>query len=310
MKTSPFARYSPIRSTILFIVICFICIISLLTERSTEPIQRLIKESLYFITTPVVVLRNSVNKGIDLALNSIFSAERIQSENYALKEELTRLRLSLIEKSEKIKNLEKLLNISENKQKLLSQLEIIPADVVEVYRGTLRIDKGTKDGVKVFDGVVVPEGVVGIVIESSPHTSVVATLHHKNCRIGAMVERTRLRAYDGVIFPAGDLKKICTMNYIDIYDTVKIGDLIVTSPESVFPAGIPIGKIQAIHETGTIWKTADIIPIVDPYTVDMVYVILTKPEPLEFAYSPNENKAIEVNSEINKRLPIQELLAP
>lgn len=307
MKMSPFTQYSPTRSSILFTTICILCIISLLTEKSTQPIQKLVKESLYFITTPVVLLRNYLDEGIDLVIDAIFLTEKIQAENRTLKEELTRLRLSLIEKNEKIKNLEKTMQLEEKVQKALSNLELIPATVVEVYQGTLRIDKGSKDGIKILNGVIAPNGVVGIIIETAPHTSVVATLHHKNCKIGAMVERTRLRAYDGVIFPAGDLKKICTMNYIDIYNTIKIGDLIVTSPESVFPAGIPIGKIQAIHETGTMWKTADITPLVDPYALDRVYIILSKPEPLDFAYT---QKLTTRNSDDNQQLPIQELLAP
>ncbi|MCX8064661.1 MAG: rod shape-determining protein MreC [Candidatus Hydrogenedentes bacterium] len=307
MRATSSVRYPYFRSTIIFIVICSLCLISLITETSTQPIQKFIKEFFSFITVPIYFAKDYINKSLDTTITAIFHAEKLQRENQSLKEELTKLRLALIEKNESIQKIKNYLNINDIKKEKFPQSKLIPANVVEIYRGTLRIDKGTKDGVTVSQGVIAPEGVVGIIIETSPYTSVVATLHNKNCRIGAMIERTRLRAYDGVIFPAGDFRKVCTMNYIDIYETVKIGDLIVTSPESLFPAGIPIGKIQAIHETGTMWKTADIIPIVDPYNLDVVYVLETKIDPLDSVYVQNIDEA---NTETSKQLPIQELLAP
>lgn len=307
MKIFSSIRYSHLRSTLVFIIICFLCITSLITETSTQPIQKFIKEILDLLVSPILSAKYYIDKGLDTAINTLFYAEMLQRENQTLKEELTKLRLALIEKNETIKKIENSSKINNIKEEKFPRVKLIQANVVETYRGTLRVDKGERNGVAVSQGVIVPEGVVGIIIETSPYTSVVATLHNKHCRIGAMVEKNRLRAYDGVIFPAGDFQKICTMNYIDIYETVKIGDLIVTSPESVFPAGIPIGRIQAIHETGTIWKTADVIPTVDPYSLDIVYIIDTKPEPLEIAYSQDKE---EVNEQVNLQLPIQELLAP
>jgi cell shape-determining protein MreC len=52
-----------------------------------------------------------------------------------------------------------------------------------------------------------------------------------------------------------------------------VGDIVVTSPESVFPAGFPVGAIVDIDSRGTLWKTADIRPAVDPYSVEEVFVV-------------------------------------
>ena len=71
-----------------------------------------------------------------------------------------------------------------------------------------------------------------------------------------MVERNRLRAYDGVVHASrSDLTRLCTMEYIDIKDNVRIGDVVVTSPESLFPTGYLIGRVVAVHDSGTLWKT-------------------------------------------------------
>ncbi len=150
-----------------------------------------------------------------------------------------------------------------------------PARVLERYKGMLRIDRGSRHGVRAGMGVVAPEGVVGIVSETADFVSTVATLHHLDCLVGAMVLRNRLRAYDGVIHPAGtDLSGLCTMEYIDMKAEVRVGDLIVTSPESVFPAGLPIGRVRAINtEEGSLYKNAEVTVFTDPYRLDVVFLV-------------------------------------
>ncbi|MCC6142187.1 MAG: hypothetical protein IT368_00115 [Candidatus Hydrogenedentes bacterium] len=65
------------------------------------------------------------------------------------------------------------------------------------------------------------------------------------------------------------------MEYIDLKDEVRVGDQVVTSPESLFPSGYPIGTVTAVHGTGTLWRTAEIDPAVDPYALDEVFVVTT-----------------------------------
>ena len=99
-------------------------------------------------------------------------------------------------------------------------------------------------------------------------------MHHPHCNVGAMVERNRLRAYDGIIKASkSDLSVICTLEYIDVNDEVRIGDVVVTSPESVFPAGFTIGMIARVHHSETLWRYADVVPAVDPYGLDEVFVV-------------------------------------
>lgn len=309
MNTADFGQ--SYRSTIIFLVICLLCVISLITDTSTSPIKNAIKGVVYIITTPLVLAKSTVSNGINTLVDSLFEPNFLRAENSALKEENQRLRLALLERAEREYQTNLMHKLSTNPEGW-ANLKMIRAKVLEVYQGALRVDKGLRDGVQVSQGVIVPEGVVGIVIEATHFTSVIATLHHRECRIGAMIQRFRLRAYDGVIYPSGDLKKICTMNYIDINDKVLVGDLVVTSPESIFPPGIPIGTIQSIHETGTLWKSAEVIPAVDPYRLDYVFIIIEKITIDEVTPAESEGIVVtELQSQSQGiQLPIQELLAP
>lgn len=299
------------RSTIILVVICLLCIISLLTETPSTPIRSFLKQGVYLTTYPLISIKAQTGNFLDYIVAVFFETDYLKKENQTLKEDILRLRLALIEKGEKNNQLEKKL-----KMEILPEewkpLKLLQANVLEIYQGALRIDRGSRDGVLVSQPVVVPEGVVGIIIETSLFSSVVATLHHRECRIGAMIQRERLRPYDGVIYPSGDLRKICTMNYIDIYDKVLVGDYVVTSPESTFPPGLPIGTIQAIHESGTLWKSADIKPIVDPYKLDCVFIIIEKIDPLNIADYENAriNEEKIYIDKTEPQTPIQELLAP
>ncbi len=299
------------RSTLIFVLICTLCTLSLLTETPSIPIQNFFKQGIYLITHPLVSIKTKTENSLDYLISVFFETDYLKSENHALKEELIRLRLALIDKAEKTYQLEKKLKITPPPNDW-KNLKLLQANILETYQGALRIDKGTKNGVFISQPVIVPEGVVGVVIETSLFSSVIATLHHRECRIGAMIQRERLRPYDGVIYPSGDLRKICTMNYIDIYDKILVGDFVVTSPESTFPPGLPIGIIQTIHESGTLWKSADITPIVDPYKLDYVFLILDKIEPLHITNYENAHSTEGQTYDKTKEMqpPIQELLAP
>jgi len=164
-----------------------------------------------------------------------------------------------------------------------------PATVLESYRGMLRIDLGGRHGVSPSMGVISCDGVVGIVTEVADFTATVATLHHTDCRVGAMVLRNRLRAYDGVIHASGgDFSHLCALEYIDTKEEVRVGDVIVTSPESQFPAGLLIGRVSAVRGGVGLWKSAEVEPAVDPYRLDEVMVIIRAVDAPAFVAGPPE----------------------
>lgn len=175
-----------------------------------------------------------------------------------------------------------------------------PVVVLESYKGMLRIDAGSRSGIKPSMGVITRDGVAGVVTEVADFTATVATLHHTDCRVGGMVLRNRLRAYDGVVQATGsDFSHLCSMEYIDKTNVIGIGDVVVTSPESQFPAGIIIGKITAVRSGEGLWKSAEITPSVDPYRIDEVMVIIRGLDEPGYVAGPPEALHREASSKKN-----------
>jgi rod shape-determining protein MreC len=269
-----------------------------------------------------------MERATDYTLGMIFRYDEYRRDNESLRQEVANLKktvLSRAEIAEENKRLHRMLDFVRDEPRL----KLEPVRVIESYKGMLRIDRGAVHGIKQFMCVLNEAGVVGIVTDVNDFTSTVATLHHPDCKVGAMVLRNRLRAYDGVIHASGsDLSRICTMEYIDMKDDVRVGDLVVTSPESLFPAGYLIGTVSAWHASGSLWKTADITPAVDPYRLDEVFVVIKaktsedelttpekEPEPLpEPSLAPESSAGAKAAAttapEMPDNRPIQERYAP
>lgn len=108
----------------------------------------------------------------------------------------------------------------------------------------ITLDKGGNDSIRKDMGVVGPEGVVGTVVNVSPHVCVVMSLLHRQSRVSGMLRRTRDA---GPIEWEGGDPSILIMR--DVPKSVRVvkGDTVVTSTYSdKFPSGIPIGTVMDI----------------------------------------------------------------
>ena len=128
---------------------------------------------------------------------------------------------------------------------------VIAKDPVLWYE-TITVDKGSDDGVKQWDPVVGPGGLVGDVTEVNGNSSIVSLLTSPDFAVGAEVENNTGSA--GLIQPqAGNPS---TLQLIDLPTTAQVntGQMVVTSGfkdpgepsiHSVYPRGIPIGTITS-----------------------------------------------------------------
>lgn len=272
------------RPTVILAVLVLLCLISLANGTESSLVDRLIKRTIALTAYPVLKAQDFVSGAVSGATQYVVGVGEMRRENARLHEEVIKLRQAVARGREyELQNHRLRDQIAFVRGS--TRFDVTPASVLESYKGMLKIDLGSRDGVVSNMAVIAPEGVVGIVVEVADFTSNVATLHHPDCKVGAMVQRNRLRAYDGVIHAGGsDLSQICTMYYIDIKHDVRAGDYVVTTPESIFPSGYPIGKITAVNEGEALWKWAEVTPSVDPYRLDEVFVVrrsTPQPEDLE-----------------------------
>ena len=136
----------------------------------------------------------------------------------------------------------------------------------------MTIDRGSVHGILESMCVVAPEGIIGLITHVGPFTSNVITLHNADCRVDAMIEWNRVRGQ--VQGTANDLSSVCAMHYIDLNDSVRDNDLVVTSPDSVFPSGFPVGRIRGEPKRGHLAQSINILPSADPFRVAEVFILL------------------------------------
>ena len=139
---------------------------------------------------------------------------------------------------------------------------------------TLIIDKGTFEGVVKGLSVIVPEGVVGQVIEASIHYAKILLIIDSNSAVDALVQQTRAH---GII--KGDSENSCFLKYVSRKETVSIGDAVISSGlDNVFPKGFQIGKISDIIKNKSgIFQDIVVVPFVNFDKIEEVLVVLDPP---------------------------------
>ncbi len=310
------------RPLVLLIVLVSGSLFSLLTGAESSFIHRGLSRFVNITAYPLLKLRQVSVNTVGRSWYFVVDHDRVYRKNVELTREVAALRVRAAQYpqiAEENARLREMLDFVRERPRLSLQ----PAAVLESYRGMLRIEGGAALGIQPAMGVISPLGVVGVVTEVADFTSTVATIHHMDCRIGAMVLRNQLRAYDGVIHASGsDFSHLCAMEYIDMKEDVRVGDWVTTSPESQFPAGLPIGRITRVRGGMGLWKSAEVSPIVDPYRLNEVLVIMRGvDEPAYVAGPPTalarEEASLDSMSPIETRAPrmpdmrsLQERYAP
>ena len=105
------------------------------------------------------------------------------------------------------------------------------------------IGRGSQDGIKVGFIVTGIGGLIGRVVDVTPHTSRVLLVSDPTSRVGATVSRSRTM---GLLEGKGSQKAV--MRFFEKVPQVRPGDTITTSPVSrLFPGGMPIGQVESVN---------------------------------------------------------------
>ncbi|MBI3296339.1 MAG: rod shape-determining protein MreC [Deltaproteobacteria bacterium] len=161
----------------------------------------------------------------------------------------------------------------------LVSAHVVGHDVSNDYVG-IRIDKGTRDGLREGLGVVSPQGVVGRILRTSDAFSTVITVIDPTSNIDGVIQRSRTR---GIV--SGQLNSMkVRMRYVDRLEDVVAGDTVVSSGFGwVFPAGLLIGYVMdVIPSPNSIVQSVIVKPAVDIYRLEEVLI----------AFPPAESKAV------------------
>ncbi|MCF8051184.1 MAG: rod shape-determining protein MreC [Desulfobacterales bacterium] len=169
--------------------------------------------------------------------------------------------------------LRQLLEFQQKTARRVVAAEVIGKDPSPWFK-TIIIDKGLEDGLTKSLPVVVPEGVVGQVIELAGNYSKVLLVIDQNSAVDALVQRTRAR---GIV--AGAIDSGFLFKYVLRKHDVQVGDAVVTSGlDGVFPKGLRVGEVSGVvKRTAGIFQEVTVMPYADFETLEEVLVILNPP---------------------------------
>jgi rod shape-determining protein MreC len=197
----------------------------------------------------------------------------IKKKNLSLQHENEELRAklgALTELTLENERLTKLLDFKRSTSMQLLAAKVIARDLSPDHY-SIRINRGTRHGLKKHQGVITVEGVVGYVLRTEAESSQILVLTDRAGAIDAIVQRTRAR---GLI--SGKNQSTCRLRYLERADDVAAGDMIVTSGlAGYFPKGFPIGRLTSVRKTDFgISQEAEVAPVVNPSNLEEVFVVL------------------------------------
>lgn len=196
----------------------------------------------------------------------------LKSENIALRElnlqlavESARSRQSMVENT----TLRKMLELPRYTDHRLIATDVVGKTTTQL-RNYATINKGFLDGVQEGMSCITDAGLVGVVIGSSPHFSVLQLLLNRDTRVSAKVQRTRV---DGIIEWEGETYLVLK-NVPRSYD-VQAGDVIITSNYSArYPANIIIGRVTNVEdENNSLFRRIIVEPAVNFATLEQLFVV-------------------------------------
>jgi rod shape-determining protein MreC len=175
------------------------------------------------------------------------------------------------------------------------QYEYIPAKVISNstnrHNNYITINRGSKDGIEKDMGVICGSGVVGLVVKTTEHFSNIQSVLNGNARISAMLADTK---EIGTFTWASSLNPHQGL-LMDVSNNVKpkLGERVVTSGQSLYPTGIPIGKVSDLHaKEGGLFLNLYVDLAVDYSKLEYVYVVINKlaKEQAEVEAQPKKEK--------------------
>lgn len=139
---------------------------------------------------------------------------------------------------------------------------------------------GSRDGVRVQDPVVTADGLVGLVTRVSNGTARVQLLTDQEAAVSAVDLRT---GSEGIVLHSRGTRETLVLDRVRKQDVIGLGDEVVTAGwstaglSSLYPKGIPIGKVTSVGQTDTdLFQQVQVDPYVDFGALDAVLVLVPK----------------------------------
>ncbi len=156
-----------------------------------------------------------------------------------------------------------------------SSFHLIPAAVLghdaEAWWSTIKISRGSQDGIAPDMPVITDRGLVGKTTAVSDHMSEVVLITDENCKVAAKVEGTKEQGIcAGTRAPEGELQ----LAFLSKLAELQPGQKVYTAGVSggVFPSGIALGTVKTFHAR-ELDGEATLDPAADLGSLEEVFVV-------------------------------------
>jgi rod shape-determining protein MreC len=265
-----FLRYR--RTLILSAALVVSFLFMTLQVRQEGPLVDLVERGLVLTVTPFLKVYAAVTSGASRLWTNYVDLRRVGAENLRLQDEVAALREEvgrLTEAGLENSRLRRLLDLPAGLEFDLVTAQVIAKDTTNWFK-IIMINKGSGARVERNMPVISTEGLVGRVVEVMPWAAKVQLLTDPVSSVGALLQEQRVT---GLV--TGDRGQTATVKYLPLMAEVRVGDVVLTSGMGgVFPKGIPIGTVTAIHrKSGALFQEATIQPSVDLGRLEEVLVV-------------------------------------
>jgi rod shape-determining protein MreC len=209
-----------------------------------------------------------------------------RSDAESLRSEVRDLRQRAIQREFALQENESLRRLLEyiDSARFPDDFEPVAAEVIGrptgAFTQAIVVAAGSDHGVRVNDPVVTGDGLVGLVTRVTSDTARIQLLTDQEAAVSAVDPRTRA---SGIVRHARGTRETLVLDRVRKEDLVRIGDEIVTagwragSLSSLFPKGIPIGRVASVGQTDTdLFQQVQVDPYVDFGALDAVLVLVPK----------------------------------
>lgn len=235
------------------------------------------KNILETIASPFVTASTAISNWVEGTIDKFSNADRYKQENEALKNQLAEMYQDVLEKEK--------LEIENAQLKEMLEIDNLHIDFVwsapctvtarnaSDISGGFTINRGSSDGIALYDPVFTKLGLIGMISEISPNQSKVTTLLSLENNIGVVTADSKVV---GVI--ENDIKYsaegLCLMKYVGEGSGIKVGEVVTTSGGVIFPDGILVGIVtEVVDDPNGLSVSVIIEPFEDVFSVNGVFVI-------------------------------------
>jgi rod shape-determining protein MreC len=265
--------------TVIILVVLSLSLISLDLNGRTHSVTSGVKSVANDIYAPLRQGVLDIISPIGNFFAGAFNYGSLQAQNEQLEKTIGQLRANQDENSFALNQLHELTKLQN--LPFLNALPVVSAQTTDEYSSnftaTITLDKGRDDGVDVGYSVVGAGGLVGQVIESFHHSSVVQLVTDGQSKVGVTFGPQNM--YTGIVDGQGPGNSM-TADLVSPGTPVHKGELMYTSglQAAAYPPGIPVARVHSFHTaSGASQETIKVDPAANLSQLHYVDVVQWAP---------------------------------